>query len=388
MTHAKNTKKKRQGAQLFRFLIIIAIFSFLGGGVLYGADSGPGEEEAPPAVSKRIVGGHMASAGAWPWMAALVFEGFDNDVDGTMCGGSLIRPAWVLTAAHCLYDPETGQYASDLVIDVVLDRNDMSAVGGEKIRVKRKVVHPAYSYDGDSHDIALLELESASTRTPVSIIAQAADSPLVTSGNATAIGWGAMNPDGSNYPAELHEVVLPVVTSEVCETAEEMAGIEITDNMLCAGFEAGGKDTCSGDSGGPLFITSAAGDPMQIGVVSFGPGCAMPNAFGVYTRVSRYASWIIGETCAASEIPGGTELSVDVSGKTATISFDPVQGATGYQLYYAPFPSGSPIGAADIGQNTNLAGTFNDGASFYLMVRSYNGNCMGGVSNVVHLEVD
>ncbi|MCP4688649.1 MAG: hypothetical protein GY859_11405 [Desulfobacterales bacterium] len=77
-----------------------------------------------------------------------------------------------------------------------------------------------------------------------------------------------------------------------------------------------------------------------------------------------------------------------MTGKTAAISFDPVEGATGYQLYYAPAPGASPIGAVDIGPNTTLGGTFNDGADFYLMVRSYNGNCMGGVSNVVHLEID
>ncbi|MCP4692990.1 MAG: serine protease, partial [Desulfobacterales bacterium] len=336
-----------------------------------------------PAVSTRIVGGERADPDAWPWMAALIFPSTGDDFYDAMCGGSLIRPNWVLTAAHCFYDTN-GYYQPHQVVDVVLGRHDLTTNEGEKIRVKRKIVHPEYNWIRDDGDIALLELETASTQTPVSIIAQYADGPLVVSGSATTIGWGAMDPESWSYPTRLRQVALPVVTNDVCRSTIEMAIFDITENMVCAGYEAGGKDSCQGDSGGPLFITNSVGEPLQIGIVSFGRGCAQPNTYGVYTRVSRYTDWITRQTCGKSEIPGGAEISVETTGGDATLSFDPVEGATGYQLYYAPMPAATPIKAIDIGKTTRLTGSYKDVAGYYLMVRAYNGNCMGGVSNVVH----
>ncbi len=363
-------------------------FMVLSAGALSAADSYPDEEEAPPTRARRIIGGQESRPDAWPWMAALIYPSTGNDAMDAMCGGSLIRPDWVLTAAHCLYNSNTGQYEPDQVIDVVLNRNDLTGTGGEKIRVKRKVVHPDYDWFENDADIALLELETASTQTPVPIIAQAVDAPLVASGDAVGIGWGAMDPNGYNYPDKLRQVALPLMTNAACQAAREMAGIDLTENMLCAGYEAGGKDTCSGDSGGPLFIANLDETPLQIGITSFGPGCALPNAYGVYTRVSRFTGWIADQTCGKSEIPGGVHLEIDVNGRTATISFDAVQGATGYQLYSAPYPEASPVMAVDIGQKTQWANTYDDGADFFALVRSYNGNCVGGVSNVVHVVVD
>ncbi|MCP4691550.1 MAG: hypothetical protein GY859_26125, partial [Desulfobacterales bacterium] len=89
-----------------------------------------------------------------------------------------------------------------------------------------------------------------------------------------------------------------------------------------------------------------------------------------------------------SELPPGPVIAVETAGRVATLSFDPVQGASGYQLYYAPHPGASPAGLLDIGTTTRLSAELNSGDAFYLMVRSYNGNCMGGASNVTSFQID
>jgi len=89
---------------------------------------------------------------------------------------------------------------------------------------------------------------------------------------------------------ELQEVDVPIVSNATCNTSY---GGEITANMICAGYAQGGKDACYGDSGGPLFVPDETGTGwVQVGVVSWGEGCALPNYYGVYARVSRYQSWI------------------------------------------------------------------------------------------------
>ena len=239
----------------------------------------------------RIVGGQEATPGEWPWQVALVQSGGDTYL-GQFCGGSLIAADWVLTAAHCVDNDAPGD------IDVVAGIHDLTApeTGFRRVGLDEIIVHPGWSNSTKDNDIALLRLASPiaeraggggelpiryATLPPAAIGALAGATTTVT-------GWGNRLPGGSDYPPRLHEVEVQVIANAACASAYS----NLTDNMLCAGVDGGGKDSCQGDSGGPLVYNNS-GEWQQVGIVSFGIGCAEADYPGVYARVSRYIDWII-----------------------------------------------------------------------------------------------
>ena len=255
--------------------------------------SEPAQPNAP-----TIVGGHEAEPGAWPWQVALIDTG-GHPYDDQYCGGSLINPDWVVTAAHCADGSEPGD------IQVLAGIHNLVAAdaGFVRLNVARIIIHPDYGevnqYDSD---IALLELAtSAPFRSPSAAglpIAGVALAPenvgALVGFESTVTGWGNRQPGGGDYPAALHEVEVPIVSNADCRAAY---GNTITSAMLCAGLPEGGKDSCQGDSGGPLVVFSSTRSRWELaGVVSWGNGCALPGVPGVYTRVSTFAHWIGEET--------------------------------------------------------------------------------------------
>lgn len=224
-------------------------------------------------MQPRIVGGVEARPGAWPWAVSLSFYSAGGLLH--YCGGALIAPEWVLTAAHC----EVG--LGDVA---VIGRHDLSSEAGEKHRVDRVLTHRQYDEETQDNDIALLHLNTPSDARPVTLgsEAQAGDS-------VTVIGWGTLE-EGGDVSSTLQEVEVEVVSQAECSQV-----YTLTENMLCAGVPEGGRDSCQGDSGGPLMALQE-GDWLQVGIVSFGFGCARPNAPGVYTRATRYLEWV--QACA------------------------------------------------------------------------------------------
>ncbi len=257
------------------FLSVILMILSLGLGNT-GADDTISHE-----ISGRIVGGHEAEPGAWPWMAALVSSYEDSLYYGQFCGGTLIHPSWVVTAAHCVdsESPET--------VDVVLGVHDLENDTGDRIRVKRIIINPYYDSLSSDSDIALLELERNASQSHLSPIESESS---LEGEEATLIGWGVTDPDFYVSPERLQEVSVPIVSNEICREAYGDES-EVSDNMLCAGDEEGGKDTCWGDSGGPLMVRQN-GDWKLAGITSWGEGCAIPGYYGVYTRVSNFKDFI------------------------------------------------------------------------------------------------
>lgn len=254
----------------------------------------------------RIIGGTTASQGAWPWVAVLLKSSVDNGFSAQFCGGALITPYWVVTAAHCMFDENNnGLQPGD--IDVLLGTNQLSA-GGERIRVQSIVIHPNYNSASFDSDLALLLLSRPSSQTPIAVI-DANDQAAVAAGrSATVIGWGA-TVDGNNnsFPDNLQQVTVPTVSNSTCEAgydANQGQDNWISTNMFCAGLSEGGRDACQGDSGGPIMVRNAQNtDWIQAGVVSWGKGCAVPEQYGVYTRLSNFAGFISAVTGAQLESP-------------------------------------------------------------------------------------
>ena len=254
-------------------------------------------------ISSRIVGGDQVSEQSdYPWVVSLKYQSSKQH----FCAGTLIDKQWVLTAAHCVID----QTASK-IIATVGEYNLSSNPSTTSTNITKIIIHPAFNEKTFNNDIALLKLSETLTQQTVSRLSSLETAQSISVDNiiATAIGWGstiayASKGEGQDipvsYPSILRQVTLPLLSSQSCSSVMP----NITDNMICAGdVNNGGLDSCQGDSGGPLLVESATETVQQIGIVSFGQGCAQPQTAGVYTKVSNYQDWI------ESNITGITALT-------------------------------------------------------------------------------
>lgn len=248
----------------------------------------------------RIINGKPASTSTYPWMASIFILGGKDSDNGGGCGGSLIAPNWVLTAAHCFLNEDGDALADDpaSLTTITLNTNNIvnMSAGAIERDAKRVIVHPDYNPDPDSSanthdfDIALIELSAPVSLSPVRLYTGAIPAHLPT----IVAGWGATVGDGTEPSDTLLQTQLVTVTAEACEVAYEDS---ITPNMFCAGSYADidTSDTCQGDSGGPIFVNLNQG-AMQIGITSFGgsdtANCGTPGSPGVYASITELFSFI------------------------------------------------------------------------------------------------
>ncbi|MBF0203932.1 MAG: serine protease [Desulfamplus sp.] len=244
----------------------------------------------------RIVGGgSVTDPTKYPWIAALV-DSSEQDISyGQFCGGTLIAPGWVVTAAHCACEDDSVIPVKAETIDVVLGVVNLKATPDtyERIKVEKVIIHPDYDAYWTNNDVALLKLQTPSSQPKINFLAspESEQLPLESTVMATIMGWGWTKPKVRSYPDQLQEVNIPLISNEKCASVFGVG--EITENMLCAGFSEGGKDACQGDSGGPLVVPHPDGGYVLTGIVSWGNGCAQPDAYGVYTRISMMRNWIL-----------------------------------------------------------------------------------------------
>jgi len=222
-------------------------------------------------VSPSVVGGTRAAVGEFPFMVRLSMG----------CGGALYSPTIVLTAAHCVNG--TGTNTSITATVGVVDLNSPS-----RITRRSNYVYRAPGYNGNGKDWALIRLASPVTGLATLPIAK---TTAFDSGTFTVAGWGAAR-EGGAQQRFLLKATVPFVSDTTCNSAAMYAGQVIASDEICAGFTQGGVDTCQGDSGGPMFRRDAANAWIQVGIVSWGDGCARPNKPGVYSQVSTFAAAI------------------------------------------------------------------------------------------------
>uniref|UniRef100_W5MRK0 Venom prothrombin activator porpharin-D-like n=1 Tax=Lepisosteus oculatus TaxID=7918 RepID=W5MRK0_LEPOC len=228
----------------------------------------------------RIVGGMLQQQGQSPWQVLI------HRKDGYgFCGGSLITERWVLSAAHCFQ--EKPDYVTIGDFDKYLRDQDE-----QKIRIGEVVIHPHFHDATFDSDIALVYLAEpvilgpfvAPICLPNSNLAKL----LVQEGAiGLATGWGATKYLGLSSRF-LRKVALPVVDQQKCMSSTTQV---VTDNMFCAGYPDGVKDSCKGDSGGP-FASLYRNTWYLTGVVSWGEECAAKGKYGFYTRLANFLPWI------------------------------------------------------------------------------------------------
>ena len=236
---------------------------------------------AAHASPSTIIGGVNANEEAWPWIVSL------SDSRGNhFCGGALIHPEIVVTAAHCL----SGMSAQNIVARVGLEQQN-AAGSADITQVSAILSHPNYSSRSSDNDIALVQLSEPSSKPIVRLITDEVEGSLIPGGTTVRVqGWGAMDSQGYQYPNQLQSVDVEMVDFNECNSRSRYNGV-LSQNMICAGDLYGEQDSCYGDSGGPLAVY-ANGEWVLSGVVSWGYECANAQFPGVYARVSRYIDWI------------------------------------------------------------------------------------------------
>nr|XP_004458163.3 serine protease 38 [Dasypus novemcinctus] len=236
-----------------------------------------------PYVSGKVLGGLPAPEMKWPWQVSVHYGGFHT------CGGSILNEYWILSAAHCFSKDKTKE-AFDMYVGLV--NLEAATKHTQWFEVNKVILHPSYTlYHPVGGDIALVQL-----KTPIvfsnAVLPVCLAPPDLILRNLTcwSTGWGMISRKGETSEL-LQEAQLPLVPVTLCRLLYGGSS-DIMPDMLCAGQLFNGlKTVCEGDSGGPL-VCKLNQIWMQIGVVSWGRGCANPMFPAVYARVSYFSEWI------------------------------------------------------------------------------------------------
>ncbi|XP_061549902.1 coagulation factor VIIi, partial [Phycodurus eques] len=248
----------------------------------------------------RLVGANLCPKGECPWQVLIQLNGASH------CGGTLIHPDQVVTAAHCVHTINPDKLtvvAGELNLDV--DEGTE-----QRIPVSTVIVHEDYNIATGDSDIALLRLSEgvslSSHALPICLPTKdLAERELLLLRYHTVSGWGKRTSGGNDHSTApmgertspiLRKMSVPIIQNSQCSLRSRF---NFTDNMLCAGYLEGQQESCRGDDGSPL-TTLYGSTHFLSGVVGWGRGCSIPGYFGVYTKVAKFVDWVESKNIAST----------------------------------------------------------------------------------------
>ncbi|WP_078892817.1 serine protease [Streptomyces sp. NRRL F-2580] len=287
-----------------------------------GAAAAPLAQVPQAAADSVVIGGKPVRAADSPWVVALASrDRFGGTRGGQFCGGVVVAPTRVVTAAHCLGRQVLGGPVESVPdFRVIVGRTELTATDGREIPVRGARVNPGYDPQSNAGDLAVLELAEAVPALHVLPIAEAGHSAYEAGTEAAVYGWGDTSGFG-DYAYALRAARVTVLADEVCGRAYpgDADGQYRAESMVCAGDSGGGKDACQGDSGGPLVAQGRL-----IGLVSWGRGCGRADSPGVYTRIAPLTGFVTAPETGAQ--PGGVQDAPWEARRRSVPGAGPVQG--------------------------------------------------------------
>ncbi|MEU5362103.1 serine protease [Streptomyces sp. NPDC005925] len=229
----------------------------------------PGASAAP----QPIVGGTTTTTSSYPFMMQITDSGQNQ-----FCGGTLVSPTKVVTAAHCMVGETTSS------VRVVGGRTYLNGTNGTVARVSRIWINPGYTDATNGDDVAVLTLSTSMPYATAGYVSSGQTSVYAAGTTARILGWGTTSSGGSSSN-QLRTATVPITSDSTCAGAYGSDFVQ--SDMVCAGYSSGGVDTCQGDSGGPLLVGG-----VLAGITSWGEGCAEAGFPGVYTRLTTFSNLV------------------------------------------------------------------------------------------------
>jgi len=394
----------------------------------------------------RIIGGQEATPGEQPWLTAIFIQ-YGPEIWVQACAGTLIHPEWVLTAAHCL-SPNlkvivgVDNYQNVSEDDYILIRETVAhpyyehqGNGNADLALLRlaqpSTQRPITLFDQEVADDTLAKtmgwgitdssftgnlpartmavyekiepvLEELTKNCSDDVDCQAIEKIKAGIGLFLLGAFGEANnaikfdPFNLVKPENLLEVELSILSAQTCREKFRFFVGEgsqaVTDNMLCADLKEGGKDACTMDSGGPLVLREG-NEWKQIGLVSSGQGCAEPGLYSQFTNVLKFKQFIdttittrhFTDRCLAEKPVVSVEMTPIEGGQKVLVSWPEVKGATGYKLFHAKYPGGSPVRHVDVSafeqpEQHQFEVELDSGKKLYFALQAYNDICTGPLS--------